>query len=355
MSPFDPRSPKAPLAFLQGRSLLSTADFTPGELNSFLDTAIRKKAEGARAFGSPLAGKSVAMVFFNPSLRTRVSMTVAITQLGGTSVPVEIGAGTWDLEHREGVVMNGSKVEHVKEAVPVLCQYVDLIAVRCFPGLKDYGEDVAEPVLSAFAKYATVPVLNLESATAHPCQALADMMTIKEQLGSIKRKKLLLTWANHPKALPHAVPRSFALAAAQCGADLWIAAPDGYGLGSEFTDDITRIAASTGGSVHLTDDRAAAYDGAEIVYAKSWSSFEHYGDAASDLARRAALSDWMVDESWMTKTNDAKFMHCLPVRRNVVVADEILDGPRSIVVPQAANRLHAQKAWLAGAVGGMIG
>lgn len=339
------------LSPLKGKSFLSTSDLSPAELRAFIESAIRAKNLGRHALEKPLQGQSIALVFFNPSLRTRVSMTVAITQLGGTAIPLEIGSGTWDLEHLTGVIMDGSKVEHVREAVPVLSQYVDAIAVRCFPGLKDFAQDALDPVLRAFDTHATVPIINLESACWHPCQALADMMTIRELRGGFHRRKVVLTWANHPKPLPHAVPQSFALSGAQCGVDLWIAAPEGYMLDNAFIGSISAVAKSQGGSVTLTTDRDAAFDGADVVYAKSWAAREFYGQPEKDLIQRLGLKHWMVTEDMMGKTNQGIFMHCLPVRRNVVVSDAVLDGPYSVVVPQAANRLHAQRALLAGILG----
>jgi N-acetylornithine carbamoyltransferase len=333
---------------LKGKSFLSTGDLAPNELRLFIESAIKAKALGPSAFQKPLIGKSIALVFFNPSLRTRVSMTVAITQLGGTAIPLEIGSGTWDLEHVTGVVMDGTKVEHVREAVPVLSQYVDAIAVRCFPGLKDYAQDAFDPVLRAFNAHASVPVINLESAAWHPCQALADMMTIREKCGGFKRRKVVLTWAHHPKPLPHAVPQSFALASAQCGVDLWITAPHGYMLDPTFIQQATEVAESQGGTVTVTADRHQAFEGADVVYAKSWASRQYYGKPEDDLRLRRDLKHWMVTDEMMAKTRQGLFMHCLPVRRNVVVSDSVLDGPHSVVVHQAANRLHAQRALLAG-------
>lgn len=337
----------AALARLAGRHFLSTGDLTPAELHALLDFALAGKRAGRGAFGTPLAGRGVGLVFFNPSLRTRVSMTMATYGLGGQPVPLEIGAGTWDLEHEDGVVMNGAKAEHVKEAVPVLGQYVDALGVRCFPGLKDLAADRLDPVLRAFARHAPVPVINLESALYHPCQALADMLTIKERLGAFAGRKATLIWANHPKALPHAVPNSFALAALQCGLELTIAAPSEYLPDDGWMATLKDAAGAGGGKLSLTTDREAAYDGAQVIYAKSWASPRHYGDAAKEASLRASLGDWIVTEARMRRTRDGVFMHCLPVRRGVVVTDGVLDGPWSVVVEEAANRLHAQTALLA--------
>ena len=336
-----------PVTSLKGRSFLSTTDLSPEELRQLMDFAIAGKKGGRHAFGQPLTGLGVGLVFFNPSLRTRASMIMAVSHLGGQSVPLEIGAGTWDLEHRVGVVMDGNKSEHVREAVPVLSQYVDAIGIRCFPQQKSLNEDRQDPVLKAFAEYARVPVINLESAMFHPCQALGDMMTIKERFGSLGGQKVSLIWANHPKALPHAVPNSFALAALQCGLDLTIAAPPEYLPDAEFLASLEKTAHQGGGRFSCTTERDAAYEGAQVIYAKSWASTKFYGDLPSDLACRANYQHWQVISELMDLTDQGVFMHCLPVRRNVVVADSVLDGPRSIVVEQAFNRLHGQKALLA--------
>ena len=312
-----------------------------------IDLSLAGKHSGRGAFGSPLQGLGIGLVFFNPSLRTRASMIMAISHLGGQSVPLEIGAGTWDLEHRTGVVMDGAKSEHVREAVPILGQYVDAIGVRCFPALKSLADDRQDPVLRAFAELSPVPVINLESAMHHPCQALADMVTIRERLGGFKGRKVTLVWANHPKVLPHAVPNSFILAALQCGLDLTVAAPPEYQPDDDFSAVMQQIALTGGGSVRCITDRDAAYDGAQVIYAKSWASTVYYGDSERDLACRANYRHWQVTSDLMQRTNSGIFMHCLPVRRNVVVADSVLDSSASVVVEQAANRLAAQKALLA--------
>jgi N-acetylornithine carbamoyltransferase len=330
---------------LKGRSFLSTEDLSLEEWQGLFSLAKAAKAQGPLALGNPMLHKSVALVFFNPSLRTRVSMTVAISQLGGLAIPLEIGVGSWDLEHLAGVVMDGAKSEHIKEAVPVLSQYVDAIGVRCFPKQKDFAVDRRDEILEAFRQYATVPVINLESAFWHPCQALADMLTIEECRGGFKKRKVVLTWANHPKTLPHAVPNSFAVAACQMGCDFWLVAPEGYHLDESVLAKCRHYAQEHGGELVLTHDRERAYEGADIIYAKSWASREHYG--FPERENRKDLRDWIVTPEWMAKTNKANFMHCLPVRRGVVVADEVLDSDSSIVIPQAANRLSMQKALLA--------
>ncbi len=324
------------------KNFLSTADHSPETLTRIVDLAIKIKS--GISSGRPLTGRSVALVFFDPSLRTRASMQVGIHELGGNPVILEPGGSSWTIEHRDGVVMNGSKTEHIKEFVRVLGRYVAAIGVRTFAALDDWQTERTDPILNAFAKYSSVPIINLESAMHHPCQAMADMMTIKEKLGG-GRKKVLLTWTSHPKPLPMAVPNSFALASAQFGHDLRIARPPGYDLDDALLEKINHYAEGNGSAVEITDDVEAAYEGVDVVYAKSWGSKNFYGDAAADIANRDGLTDrWMVDEAKMGRTNDAIFMHCLPVRRNVIVSDAVIDSPRSAVIDEAENRLHVQKA-----------
>jgi N-acetylornithine carbamoyltransferase len=327
------------------RDFLKTSDWPAPELGELIDSAIRFKSgeEKPRA----LAGRSVALVFFNPSLRTRASMQVGIYELGGNAVVLEPGGSSWTLEHRDGVVMDADKTEHVAEFVRVLGRYCVAIGVRTFAALKDWEAERFDPVLNAFAKYSEVPIINLESAMHHPCQALADMMTIREKLGG-GRKKVLMTWAWHPKPLPMAVPNSFALAAAQMGHDVVIAHPDGYELDDELMEEILRQAAGAGGRVTISNDIDEAFEDAEVVYAKSWGSKSFYGAADKDIAERAQYrGQWIVDEHKMAGTNSAIFMHCLPVRRNVIVTDGVIDSPSSVVIDEAENRLHVQKAILA--------
>ncbi|MBK6751400.1 MAG: N-acetylornithine carbamoyltransferase [Acidobacteria bacterium] len=324
------------------KNYLSTFDFSRDELERLIGSAMTLKFGDSSA--KPLAGRSVALVFFNPSLRTRASMQVGIFELGGNPVILEPGGTSWTLEHRDGVVMDGDKTEHLTEFVRVLERYVSAIGVRTFAELKDWETERTDPILSAFAKYASVPVINLESAMHHPCQSMADMMTIRETLGPAK-KKVLLTWAWHPKPLPMAVPNSFALAAAQFGHDLRIAHPKGYELDDQLVAEIEQQAAQNGGSVEITNDPSGAFDDVEVVYAKSWGSKQFYGDASADMRERSVYRDeWIVDEEKMMHANDAIFMHCLPVRRNVIVSDAVIDSPRSVVIDEAENRLHIQKA-----------
>jgi N-acetylornithine carbamoyltransferase len=327
------------------KNFLKTSDFSRAELEQMLEAAFRfKRGEDS---AKPLNGKSIGLVFFNPSLRTRASMQVGIYELGGNPVILEPGSTSWTLEHRENVVMDGDKTEHLAEFVRVLERYVAAIGVRTFANLKNWEAERIEPVLSAFERYASKPLINLESAMHHPCQALADMMTIREKLGNGK-KKVLLTWAWHPKPLPMAVPNSFALATAQFGHDLTIAHPKGFELDEKLVGEIEAQANQNGGSLQITNDVNSSFDGVEVVYAKSWGSRNFYGAAEKDIEYRGQFrADWIVDEAKMKRSNNAIFMHCLPVRRNVIVTDAVIDGANSVVVDEAENRLHAQKAVLA--------
>jgi N-acetylornithine carbamoyltransferase len=326
-------------------NFLKTSDFSRAELEEII-AAARKFKSGENP-AKPLSGKSVALVFFNPSLRTRASMQIGVYELGGNAVILEPGGTSWTLEHRDGVVMDGDKTEHLKEFVRVLERYVAAIGVRTFAELKDWELERTDPILSAFERYASKPVINLESAMHHPCQSMADMMTIRERFGETKRK-VLLTWAFHPKPLPMAVPNSFALAAAQFGHDLRIAHPEGYELDEELLAEIETQSKENGGSLEVVSNVNSAFDDVEVVYAKSWGGKNFYGAAEKDIRRRADLqADWIVDETKMRRTNDAIFMHCLPVRRNVIVTDGVIDSPHSVVIDEAENRLHVQKAIMA--------
>ena len=318
---------------------LTTKD---ADLNALIESALRFKRGEDQS--RPLEGKSVALVFFNPSLRTRASMQVGVYELGGNAVVLEPGGTSWTLEHRAGAVMDGDKTEHVAEFVRVLERYCVAIGVRTFAALKDWPEERTDPILNSFAKYASVPIINLESAMHHPCQSLADMMTIREKLGE-GRKRVVLTWAWHPKLLPMAVPNSFTLAASQMGHDLVIAHPSGYDLDEELIENSRQLAADAGGSLTITNDMDAAFTGAEVIYAKSWGAKQFYGRDEQDTITRAQYRNkWIVNERRMALTDDAIFMHCLPVRRNVIVTDGVIDSRASVVIDEAENRLHVQKA-----------
>jgi N-acetylornithine carbamoyltransferase len=330
--------------------LLNTIGMAREQLDRLIESALRFKR--GDELSKPLAGKSVALVFFNPSLRTRASMQVGIYELGGNAVVLEPGGTSWTLEHRDGAVMDADKTEHVAEFVRVLERYCIAIGVRTFAALKNWQDERTDPILNAFARYASVPIINLESAMHHPCQSLADMMTIREKLGTNK-KRVVLTWAWHPKPLPMAVPNSFALAAAQMGHDLTIAHPLGYELDEELIEMSRQIANAAGGSLQVTNNIDKAFLGAQVIYAKSWGAKKFYGKTDEDLVERAQhRAKWIVDEDKMAWTPSAIFMHCLPVRRNVIVTDGVIDSAASVVIDEAENRLHMQKAIMATLLGG---
>src|SRR5262245_58191935 len=330
---------------LKGKDFLSTADFASEDLISLIDFAEQIKNGDYR--GRPLEGKSVALVFFNPSLRTRTSMEIAVYELGGNAVTLDVGKGTWSIEHRDGVVMDADKTEHIREAARVLSRYVAAIGVRAFPEMLDYAVEIQDSVVRGFAEHSDVPVFNLESSRHHPFQGLADAMTIREKLGTFSGQRVVLSWAYHPKPLPMAVPNSFALIAAQCGLDLTIACPPEYDLGEEIIAEIESGAKLSGGRVQIARDQREACNGARTVYAKSWGSKHYYGRGEEDIQLRQQYKHWRIDEDVMNSTDNGWFMHCLPVRRNVVVTDGVLDGPRNAAIDEAENRLHVQKAVLA--------
>lgn len=307
------------------KHFINTAEWARGDLERVLQRA-RQFREGDAS--KPLAGKSVAMVFFNPSLRTRVSFEVAIRELGGHAVGMSVGTESWSLEYREGAVMDADKTEHIKDAARVLSRYVDAVCVRSFPAMKSYEEDMADGVIEAFRKYSLVPVISMESSLYHPCQGLADLLTMQD-LGA---KRVCLRWAYHPKALPMAVPNSFALAAAQFGLQLTLAWPREFPL-----ED--RILAQLGNPRIVHDPDAAMAD-ADVVYGKSWGGSKFYGRWEEEKRIRDGYRNWQVTEV----PKGATFLHCLPVRRNVEVADAVLDN--SAIYDEAENRLHVQKAIL---------
>lgn len=275
--------------------------------------------------------KTLGMLFMNPSMRTRISTQVAARNLGMEIVVFNVDKEGWQLEFQDGVVMNGSKAEHVKEAAGVLGQYFDILAIRTFPELKDREADYSESYLQQFVRHAGIPVVSLESGTLHPLQSLADLVTIRELWKDTTRKpRVVLSWAPHTRALPQSVPNSFAQwMNGWGGAEFVIAQPEGYELSEEFTRGAT--------IVHNQDE---ALQGADFVYVKNWSSFSDYGKLLG------LHPDWMITADKLTGTHDAKVMHCLPVRRNLVIADEVLDSASSVVTLEAGNRVWAAQAVL---------
>jgi N-succinyl-L-ornithine transcarbamylase len=270
--------------------------------------------------------KTLGMIFYNPSLRTRLSTQRAGFNLGMNVIVLNIGSDGWALEFEDGAVMNSDKAEHIKEAAEVISQYCDIIAIRTFPGLKNRDEDYSEPVITAFKKYATVPIVSMESATGHPLQALADLITIEENK-TVEKPKVVLTWAPHPRLLPQAVSNSFVEFMKNSDkVDLVITHPKGYELDPGKTEGVT-----------IEYNQEKAFEGADFIYAKNWSSYENYGKLDENIDY-----SWMIDEAKMKNTNNGKFMHCLPVRRNVVVADDVMDNKdRNITIEEANNRTYS--------------
>lgn len=295
-------------------------------LNSLIEEALQlKKMNIVPELGK---GKTLGMLFFNPSLRTRLSTEKAARLLGMEVLVINVGLDGWALEFEDGAVMDGNKAEHIKEAAGVLSQYCDIIAVRAFPELKDRFKDEQELVINGFKKYASVPVINLESASGHPLQALTDAMTILE-LKKVKRPKVVLSWAPHPRALPQAVPNSFVEFMQRINVEILVTNPEGYDLNPQILKDTP-----------VTHDQNAALENADFVYVKNWSSYQHYGKILSNDA------SWMFTAEKLKLTNNAKVMHCLPVRRNVVIGDAVLDSENSVVIQQAGNRTFAAQAVL---------
>jgi len=297
-----------------------------------------------------LGGRQFGLLFLAASLRTRCSFEVGIRQLGGGVTTLE-GGMFYALEMREGVRMDQDAAEHVREAVEVLSRFFTGLGIRIMAEGKHRDSDLSDFRYLQFERHATVPVFNMESAKYHPCQALADLLTIREQLGGIAGRRITITWAPHPRPLPVAVPNSILLAATQMGMHVTLAHPQGFELSEDVMVRARELAANSAGTLDVTHDQVRAFEGAEVVYAKSWGALSRYESPDEEQKQRESKGTWTVGKTQMARTANARFMHCLPVRRNVVVNDEVLDSQSSVVVDQAENRLHAQKAvldWLYG-------
>ena len=292
-----------------------------GDIRTALDEAIEIK-KNRFAFDALGRHKTLLMIFFNSSLRTRLSTQKAAMNLGMNVIVLDVNQGAWKLETERGVIMDGDKPEHLLEAIPVMGCYCDIIGVRSFAGLKDKTEDYEERVIEQFIKYSGRPVFSMEAATRHPLQSFADLITI-EEFKTVERPKIVMTWAPHPRALPQAVPNSFAEWVNRTDYEFVITHPEGYELDPQFV-----------GRAKVEYNREKAFEGAHFVYAKNWSAYAdpNYGKVISTDRR------WTVDSDIMKLTDNARFMHCLPVRRNMIVTDEVIESERSIVIPEAANR-----------------
>ncbi len=323
------------------RHFLSTEDWSRDDLQQMID---RARAFRSSPEGDALRGKSVALLFFNPSLRTRSSFDIGVHQLGGHAIVLDAQGQTWPLEFEEGAVMDGGPEEHVKEAARVLSRYVDLIAIRCFPKFVDWSAEREDPLISAYARYATVPVINMETIV-HPCQELAMMMALQDRIGDVRGKDFLLTWVPHPKPLNTAVANSALLIASKFGMNVRLLIPDNvYRLDERYMGAAERFCADAGTTFTITTDPEAGYAGADAVYGKSWGALPFFGRWDDEAPFRAKGASFMIDEAKMALTQGGVVSHCLPMRRNVKIADAVVDGPDFLGIEEAENRLHVQKA-----------
>ncbi len=320
------------------------ADLSTEQVNALLALASRlQQHPEPRA----LDGKVLALLFMSPSLRTLASFQAAMTRLGGGAFVISPDMSIHGLESRPGIVMDGMAAEHIREAVPVIASYGDAIGIRAFAERRNLDDDLADREYNEMRGLVSAPLINMESAIQHPCQSLADWKTLNELGVPQNGGKFVLSWAYHPRALPLAVPAATLKMAAMRGMDVTVLRPEGFELPAAIMQQAGSLAEASGGSIRETDDRAEAMTGAQVIYAKSWSSTAHYGDKLGDEKLRRGKEDWCVTEDWFGKAaEDCRFMHCLPVRRGVVVADHVLDGPRSVVIQEAQNRMYAQMAVL---------
>ena len=328
------------------KHFLNTQDWTRAELDAVLAQAAAFKRSKA---GDQLKGKSIALVFFNPSLRTRTSFELGAFQLGGHAVVLQPGKDAWPIEFELGTVMDGEAEEHIAEVARVLSRYVDLVAVRAFPKFQDWAVDREDRVLRAFAKYSTVPVINLETIT-HPCQELAHALALQEHFGTpdLRGRKFVLTWTYHPKPLNTAVANSALTIATRLGMDVTLLCPTPeYALDERYLGWARDNVAESGGSFRMSHDITEAYTGADVVYAKSWGAIPYFGRWEQEKPIREAHKHFIVDEAKMALTNKGVFSHCLPLRRNVKATDAVMDSPQCIAIEEAENRLHVQKAVMA--------
>ena len=336
------------------KHFLNTQDWSRPELDALLRQAAQFKRE---KLGDALKGRSIALVFFNPSMRTRTSFELGAFQLGGHAIVLQPGKDAWPIEFDLGTVMDGDTEEHIAEVARVLARYVDLIGVRAFPKFIDWQIDREDRVLKSFARYSTVPVINMETIT-HPCQELAHALALQEHFGSqdLRGRKYVLTWTYHPKPLNTAVANSALTIATRLGMDVTLLCPTPeYILDERYMDWARTNVAESGGSLRISHDIESAYRGADVVYAKSWGALPFFGNWASEQPIREQFKHFMVDEAKMALTNHGVFSHCLPLRRNVKATDAVMDSPNCIAIDEAENRLHVQKAIMTALVRGHAG
>ena len=328
------------------KHFLNTQDWSRSDLDALLARAAMFKRS---RLGDDLKGRSIALVFFNPSMRTRTSFELGAFQLGGHAIVLQPGKDAWPIEFELGTVMDGDTEEHIAEVAQVLGRYVDLIGVRAFPKFVDWQRDREDIVLKSFAKYSPVPVINMETIT-HPCQELAHIQALQEHFGSsdLRGKKYVLTWTYHPKPLNTAVANSALTIATRMGMDVTLLCPTPeYILDQRYMDWAAQNVAENGGALQVSHNIEEAYRGADVVYAKSWGALPYFGNWEPEKPIRDQYRHFMVDEAKMALTNDGVFSHCLPLRRNVKATDAVMDSPRCIAINEAENRLHVQKAIMA--------
>ncbi|MCB0308201.1 MAG: N-acetylornithine carbamoyltransferase [Bdellovibrionales bacterium] len=328
------------------KHFIHLSDWSKADIRHMLDLASEMKK--GRPAPVDFSNLSYGLLFFNPSLRTRVSSMRAIEQMGGTAIALNVGDDSWSMVTEMGTTMNSTGTEHIKEAIPVLGRYFNFLGVRCFGDMSNFENSRKDTLIRSVASLSTIPVINLESSMAHPCQALADMMTIEEhnRQKQLKRPKVTISWTPHPKAVPMAVTNSFLLQATRMGWDICLARPEGYELDADVIAKAQIFSTKAGGSFKETSDQNDAFNGANVIYAKSWGSINGYSKPDEEQKRKATLGHWIISRDIMGKTQDGIFMHCLPVRRNVEVTDDVLDSKASVVIDQAENRLHTHKAIL---------
>lgn len=320
---------------------LSTIDWSRKELDDLLKVATDLKQDPIR---DSMKGSSIALLFLNPSMRTRTSFDLGMQQMGGIAIVLQPGKDAWGVEFEPGAIMEGDAEEHIAEVAGVLSRYCDLIGIRAFPLFKDWSKDREDRVIKTLAKYSSVPVINMETIV-HPCQEMALMLTLKERLGEVKNRKFLLTWTWHPRPLNTAVANSALLIASKFGMDVTLLCPEeAYRLDPQFENAATQFSSRNGGSFEVTHDIEAAYTGAEVVYAKSWGALPYYGRPEEEWELRKNYRHFIVDEQKMAMTNNALFSHCLPLRRNVKATDGVMDADYCVAIDEAENRLHVQKA-----------
>ncbi len=315
-------------------------DFPIETIEALLDSAsMLKKIK----FNNLLKNKTMVGLFFNPSTRTRTSFDLAMSQQGGHFISLEPGSKSWGIDFEENMVMDGENEEHLKDAINVLSRYSDCIGVRCFPGFLDWDYDRKDMVLQNILKWSSVPIINMETIS-HPCQALAMLLTMKEKFNNLKKKKFVLSWSYHPKPLNTAVGNSALIAASMAGMDVTVVNPPYYDLDEKYINIAKDFVVKNGGTVTQSNNQDEGLAAADFVYVKSWGSLKQYGNFKKE--EQAKYKDWTITSAKMSLTNNGYISHCLPIRRNLIATDEVLDSENSLIYEEAENRLHVQKAIL---------